>query len=175
SSDELRDTLLRMIGSPNLASRNWVTSQLDSYVRGNTVLAQPANSGMVRVDEDTGRGVAVSVDCNSRFAYLDPYEGARLALAEAYRNVATSGAKPVAVTDCLNFGSATDPGVMWQFERAVHGLADGCAELGIPVTDGNVSLYTQPGETAVLTTQLVSVLGVSDELRYRAPTCIGIK
>ena len=175
SSDELRDTLLRMIGSPNLASRNWVTSQLDSYVRGNTVLAQPANSGMVRVDEDTGRGVAVSVDCNSRFAYLDPYEGARLALAEAYRNVATSGAKPVAVTDCLNFGSATDPGVMWQFERAVHGLADGCAELGIPVTGGNVSFYNQTGETAILPTPLVGVLGVIDDVRNRIPTGIGFE
>lgn len=175
TSDELRETLLRQIASPNLASREWVSSQLDSYVRGNTVLAQPANSGMIRIDETTGRGVAVSVDCNSRFVYLDPYEGAKLALAEAYRNVATSGAAPVAVTDCLNFGSATDPGVMWQFERAVHGLADGCAELGIPVTGGNVSFYNQTGDTAILPTPLVGVLGVIDDVRQRIPTGIGFE
>ena len=171
--DELRATVLRMIASPNLASREWVTSQYDRYVRGNTVLAQPADSGVVRIDESTGRGVAVSIDCNSRFVYLDPYEGARLALAEAYRNVATSGANPVAVTDCLNFGSATDPGVMWQFERAVHGLADGCAELGTPVTGGNVSFYNQTGDTAILPTPLVGVLGVIDDVRHRIPTGIG--
>lgn len=171
--DALRATVLRMIASPNLASREWVTSQYDRYVRGNTVLAQPSDSGVVRIDESTGRGVAVSIDCNSRYVYLDPYEGTRLALAEAYRNVATSGAKPIAVTDCLNFGSATDPGVMWQFERAVHGLADGCAELGTPVTGGNVSFYNQTGETAILPTPLVGVLGVIDDVRHRVPTGIG--
>src|SRR5699024_1035536 len=175
TSDELRSTLLRMVASPNLASRNWVTSQLDSYVRGNTVLAPPANSGMVRVDETTGRGVAVSMDCNSRYVYLDPYEGSRLALAEAYRNVATSGATPVAVTDCLNFGAATDPAVMWQFERAVHGLADGCAELGIPVTGGNVSFYNQTGDTPLHPTPLVGVLGVIDDVHQRIPTGIGFE
>src|SRR5690606_9589952 len=144
--DELRETLLRMISSPNLASKEWVTQQYDRYVRGNTVLAQPSDAGMIRIDESTGRGVAVSTDCNSRYVYLDPYAGTQLALAEAYRNVATSGATPIAVTNCLNFGSPQDPGIMWQFERAVHGLADGCAQLGVPVTGGNVSFYNQTGD-----------------------------
>ncbi|PXY32690.1 phosphoribosylformylglycinamidine synthase subunit PurL [Prauserella muralis] len=171
--DELRDTLLRLVSSPNLASKEWVTQQYDRYVRGNTVLAQPSDSGVIRIDESTGRGVAVATDCNSRFVYLDPYRGTQLALAEAYRNVATSGAMPLAVTNCLNFGSPKDPGVMWQFERAVHGLADGCAELGVPVTGGNVSFYNQTGDTAILPTPVVGVLGVLDDVRRRIPTGIG--
>ncbi|MFD2417869.1 phosphoribosylformylglycinamidine synthase subunit PurL [Amycolatopsis pigmentata] len=171
--EELRDTLLAVISSPNQASKDWVTEQYDRYVRGNTVLAQPADSGLIRIDEETGRGVAVSTDCNARFVYLDPYAGTQLALAESYRNVATSGATPVAVTNCLNFGAPTDPGVMWQFEQAVHGLADGCASLGIPVTGGNVSFYNQTGQTAILPTPVVGVLGVIDDVRRRIPPGIG--
>ena len=131
---------------PNLCDQSWITDQYDRYVQGNTVLAQPEDSGMVRVDEETNLGVAVSTDCNGRFAKLDPYAGAQLALAESYRNVATTGARPLAVSDCLNFGSPEDPDVMWQFAEAVRGLADGCQALGIPVTGGNVSLYNQTGE-----------------------------
>ena len=173
TKDELRATLLRMIGSANLSSRRWVTQQYDRYVRGGTVLAQPSDSGMIRIDERTNRGVALSVDCNSRYVALDPYQGAQLALAEAYRNVAASGARPVAVTDCLNFGSPEDPGVMWQFEQALHGLADACQELGIPVVGGNVSFYNQTGGTAILPTPLVGVMGVIDDVRRRIPTGFG--
>jgi phosphoribosylformylglycinamidine synthase len=162
-----------MVSSPNLASRRWVTQQYDRFVRGGTVLAQPADSGMIRIDEQTGRGVAVSCDCNSRYVALDPYQGAQLALAEAYRNVVTTGATPVAVTDCLNFGSPEDPAVMWQFREALHGIADGCVELGIPVTGGNVSFYNQTGQTAILPTPLVGVLGVIDDVRRRVPTGLG--
>jgi phosphoribosylformylglycinamidine synthase len=122
---------------------------------------------MVRIDEETGRGVAVATDCNSRFVALDPYAGAQLALAEAYRNVATSGAVPLAVTDCLNFGSPEDPHVMWQFQQAVRGLADGCVALGLPVTGGNVSFYNQTGERAILPTPVVGVLGVIDDVARR--------
>ncbi len=164
---ELRDEILRMAGCPNLCSRAWVTDQYDRYVRGNTTSAQPADAGMVRVDEETGRGVAVATDCNARFVALDPYAGTQLALAEAYRNVATSGATPVAVTNCLNFGSPEDPHVMWQFEQAVHGLADGCAALGIPVTGGNVSFYNQTGDRPILPTPVVGVLGVIDDVARR--------
>ena len=171
--EQLRETLLRVISSPNQAAKDWVTEQYDRYVRGNTVLAQPADSGVIRIDEETGRGVAVSTDCNARFVYLDPYLGTQLALAESYRNVATSGAMPVAVTNCLNFGAPTDPGVMWQFEQAVHGLADGCVLLGIPVTGGNVSFFNQTGETAILPTPVVGVLGVIDDVRRRIPPGIG--
>ncbi|EWC60564.1 Phosphoribosylformylglycinamidine synthase, synthetase subunit [Actinokineospora spheciospongiae] len=171
--DELRALVLRMAASPNLASRRWVTEQYDRYVRGGTVLAQPSDSGMIRVDEETGRGVALATDCNGRFVKLDPYTGTQLALAEAYRNVAVSGATPLAVTNCLNFGSPEDPAVMWQFEQAVRGLAEGCKELGIPVTGGNVSFYNQTGTTAILPTPVVGVLGVIDDVRRRIPTGIG--
>src|SRR3954471_17436927 len=125
---------------------------------------------MVRVDEETGLGVALATDCNGRFAKLDPYAGAQLALAESYRNVATSGARPLAVSDCLNFGSPEDPDVMWQFAEATRGLADGCQALGIPVTGGNVSLYNQTGDTAILPTPVVAVLGVIDDVARRTPS-----
>ncbi len=171
--DGLRATLLRMVASPGLCSRAWVTDQYDRYVRGGTVLAQPSDAGMVRIDETTQRGVAVATDGNGRYCALDPYAGTQLALAEAYRNVAVTGATPVAVTNCLNFGAPTDPGVMWQFQQAVRGLADGCAALGIPVTGGNVSFYNQTGDTAILPTPVVGVLGVIDDVRRRIPTGLG--
>lgn len=170
---QLADTLLRLVASPPLCSRRWITDQYDRFVRGNTVLAQPADAGMIRVDEQSGRGVAVATDASGRYSGLDPYVGAQLALAEAYRNVATTGATPLAVTNCLNFGSPEDPGVMWQFQQAVRGLADGCAALGIPVTGGNVSFYNQTGATAILPTPVVGVLGVIDDVRRRVPMALG--
>ncbi|WP_078312749.1 MULTISPECIES: phosphoribosylformylglycinamidine synthase subunit PurL [unclassified Mycobacterium] len=173
TGDELRQTLLDMIGSPHLCSRAFITEQYDRYVRGNTVLAEHADSGVIRVDEETGRGIALATDASGRYTVLDPYNGARLALAEAYRNVAASGATPVAVTNCLNFGSPEDPGVMWQFSEAVRGLADGCVELGIPVTGGNVSFYNQTGTTPILPTPVVGVLGVIDDVNRRIPTGFG--
>ena len=164
---DLRTTLVRLTASPNLCSRAWVTDQYDRYVRGNTVLAQPEDAGVVRVDEETGLGVALATDGNGRFTRLDPYAGAQLALAEAYRNVATVGARPLAVTDCLNLGSPEDPGVMWQFAEVCHGLADGCRELGLPVTGGNVSFYNQTGDAAVLPTPVVGVLGLLADVTRR--------
>ncbi|OYN88642.1 phosphoribosylformylglycinamidine synthase subunit PurL [Parenemella sanctibonifatiensis] len=169
SPEGLKQALLTMVGSPNLADKSWVTDQYDRYVRGNSVLAQPEDSGVIRIDEETGLGIALATDCNSRFAYLNPYLGAQLALAEAYRNVAVVGAEPVAITDCLNFGSPEDPAVMWQFVEAILGLVDGCQQLGIPVTGGNVSFYNQTGETAILPTPVVGVLGVIDDVAARTP------
>ncbi|WP_282070562.1 phosphoribosylformylglycinamidine synthase subunit PurL [Janibacter hoylei] len=161
---DLGADLLALLASPNICDKSWVTDQYDRYVLGNTKRAMPHDSGVVRVDEESGLGVAVSTDCNGRFGRLDPYAGAQLALAESYRNVATSGALPLAVTDCLNFGSPEDPGVMWQFQQAIAGLFDACLELGIPVTGGNVSFYNQTGETAVHPTPVVGVLGVIDDV-----------
>ena len=173
TGEELRSTFLAMLGSPHLCSRSFITEQYDRYVRGNTVLAEHADGGVLRIDEQTGRGIAVSTDASGRYTLLDPYAGAQLALAEAYRNVAVTGATPIAVTNCLNFGSPEDPGVMWQFAQAVRGLADGCAALGIPVTGGNVSFYNQTGATAILPTPVVGVLGVLDDVRRRLPTGFG--
>jgi phosphoribosylformylglycinamidine synthase subunit PurL len=166
-ADALADTILTMAASPNLAARTWVTEQYDRYVLGNTVLAAGADAGMVRIDEERGTGVAISTDGNGRFTRLDPYTGAQLALAEAYRNVSVTGAEPVAVTDCLNFGSPEDPAVMWQFAEAVRGLADGCRELELPVTGGNVSFYNQTGSTAINPTPVVGVLGIIDDVSTR--------
>ncbi|MFF0492988.1 phosphoribosylformylglycinamidine synthase subunit PurL [Nocardia sp. NPDC003482] len=173
TADELRETLLTMVSSPQLCSRRWITEQYDRYVRGNTVLAENADAGVVRIDEESGRGIALATDASGRYTKLDPYAGAQLALAEAYRNVATTGATPKAVTNCLNFGSPEDPGVMWQFQQAVRGLADGCVALGIPVTGGNVSFYNQTGQTAILPTPVVGVLGVIDDVHRRIPTGFG--
>ena len=166
---QLRETLLRLAGSPNLCDRSWITDQYDRYVRGNTVLSQPDDAGVIRIDEESNLGVAVSTDANGRFVKLDPYAGAQLALAEAFRNVACSGARPLAVSDCLNFGSPEDPAVMWQFAEATRGLAEGCRALGVPVTGGNVSLYNQTGDVAILPTPVVAVLGVIDDVTRRTP------
>src|SRR3954471_4438759 len=169
TGDELRATVLRMAASPNLCSRTWVTKQYDRYVLGNTVLAMPHDAGVLRLDDDTWRGIALSTDGNGRYSRLDPYAGAQLALVEAYRNVATAGARPGAVTDCLNFGSPEDPEVMWQFAEATRALADACQALGVPVTGGNVSFYNQTGATAINPTPVVGVLGVIDDVRHRTP------
>ena len=169
SAVEIKAAILKLIASPNIADKSWVTSQYDKYVQGNTVLAQPEDAGLIRIDEKTNLGVAVSTDANARWSYLDPYEGAKLALAESCRNIATTGAKPLAVTNCLNFGSPEDPGVMWQFAETVRGLADACLELGLPVTGGNVSFYNQTGSVAILPTPVIGVLGVIQDVRKRTP------
>jgi phosphoribosylformylglycinamidine synthase II len=182
TGEELLETLLLLASSPNLADKSWITDQYDRYVRGNTALAQPDDAGVIRVDEAEfipgddppyppygGLGIAIATDGNARFVALDPYTGTQLALAEAYRNVAVKGARPVAVTDCLNFGSPEDPAVMWQFAQATEGLAEGCRLLGIPVTGGNVSFYNQTGDTSILPTPIVGVLGVLDGVATRIP------
>ncbi|MBM7052168.1 phosphoribosylformylglycinamidine synthase subunit PurL [Rothia sp. ZJ1223] len=170
SGGALGNAVLELMAGPNLCSKSWITNQYDRYVQGNTALAMPDDSGVIRVDEETGLGVALATDSNPRFTKLDPYEGARASLAEAYRNVATVGARPVAVSDCLNFGSPEDPDVMWQFAEAVRGLADGCMELGVPVTGGNVSLYNQTGERAINPTPVVAMMGVMDDVTRRTPS-----
>jgi len=167
---ELRETVLRMVASPELCSRRWVTEQYDRYVLGGTVLAMPNDAGVVRLGDETARGIALALDGNGRFAKLDPYAGAQLALSEAHRNVACTGATPLAVTDCLNFGSPEDPAVMWQFAEATRGLAEGCRALGTPVTGGNVSFYNQTGATAINPTPVIGVLGVIDDVAKRIPS-----
>ena len=168
--DALRGQFLSLLGSPNLADKRWITDQYDRYVLGNTALSFPDDAGMIRVDEESGLGFALATDANGRYCQLDPYQGARLALAEAFRNVAATGATPVAVSDCLNFGSPENPEVMWQFSQAVEGLADGCLELEIPVTGGNVSFYNQTGDQPIHPTPVVAMLGVIDDVAKRIPS-----
>ena len=148
---ELADTLLRLVGSPEPV-RQVLGDRPVRPLRPRQLGARPARGRRDAADRrrQPNLGVALATDCNGRFAYLDPRQGAQLALAEAYRNVAVSGAQPVAITDCLNFGSPEDPAVMWQFTEAIEGLVEGCRELGTPVTGGNVSFYNQTGDTAIL-------------------------
>ncbi|GAA2526639.1 phosphoribosylformylglycinamidine synthase subunit PurL [Rarobacter incanus] len=172
--DQLRSSALELLGSPNLASKSWVTDQYDRFVQGNTAQAQPDDSGIIRVDEATGLGVALATDANGRYAKLDPRTGAQLALVEAYRNVASVGAEPLAITDCLNFGTPEHPDSMWQLVEAIEGLADGCRELGVPVTGGNVSLYNttgDPGErdSSIHPTPVVGVLGLLEDVSTAIP------
>ena len=173
---ELADQVLAVLADPNQAPPAWVTDQYDRFVRGGTALAQPDDAGVVRVDEATGRGVAISTDANGRFAKLDPATGAAAALAESYRNVCTAGARPLAVTDCLNVGSPEDPDAMWQLVEIITGLADACAAMGVPVTGGNVSLYNSHGrvkglpDSSINPTPVVGVLGVMDDVRRANPS-----
>ena len=167
SPQGLFTALQRVLAHGNVADKSWVTNQYDRYVRGNSILAQPENAGMIRIDEETGLGIALALDANSRFTFLNPYLGAQLSLAEAYRNVCVTGAEPVAITDCLNFGSPEDPEVMWSFVEVILGLVDGCRELRVPVTGGNVSLYNQTGGTPILPTPTIGVLGVIDDVSRR--------
>ncbi|BCW74267.1 phosphoribosylformylglycinamidine synthase subunit PurL [Arthrobacter sp. NicSoilB11] len=167
---ELAKAVTELVASPNMCSKSWITNQYDRYVGGNTSMAFPDDAGVVRVDEETGLGVALATDANGRYTYLDPYHGAQLALAEAYRNVATAGAIPMAVSDCLNFGSPEDPDVMWQLAEAIRGLSDACMVLGIPVTGGNVSLYNQTGTTPIHPSPVVAVLGKLDDVARRTPS-----
>jgi phosphoribosylformylglycinamidine synthase len=162
--------LVRLVASAELCSRRWVTEQYDRYVLGGTVLAMPHDSGVVCLGDDTSRGIALSLDGNGRFARLDPHDGAQLALSEADRNVACTGAQPLAVSDCLNFGSPEDPAVMWQFAEATRGLAEGCRALGTPVTGGNVSFYNQTGASAINPTPVIGVLGVIADVTRRVPS-----
>ncbi|WP_417217686.1 phosphoribosylformylglycinamidine synthase subunit PurL [Arthrobacter sp.] len=168
--EELKAAVLELVASPNMCDKSWITNQYDRYVGGNTALATPDDAGVIRVDEQTGLGVALATDANGRYTYLDPYHGAQLALAEAFRNVATTGAIPMAVSDCLNFGSPEDPDVMWQLAEAIRGLSDACMELGIPVTGGNVSLYNQTGTTPIHPSPVVAVLGKFDDVARRTPS-----
>ncbi|HLS93540.1 MAG TPA: phosphoribosylformylglycinamidine synthase subunit PurL [Microbacterium sp.] len=159
-----------LVKSPNLADTSWITNQYDYYVLGNTALTFPDDAGMIRVDEESGLGFSIATDANGRYCQLDPYAGAQLALAEAYRNVAVTGAVPTAVTDCLNFGSPENPEVMWQFSQAVDGLSDACQALGVPVTGGNVSFYNQTGDTPIHPTPVVGVMGIIDDVSRRIPS-----
>jgi phosphoribosylformylglycinamidine synthase subunit PurL len=154
------EALLALLARPTIASKEWVFGQYDSTVRlGAVVRPGRGDAAVVRV-ERTEKGLAMSVDCNARFVYLDPYEGARLAVAECTRNVACGGGEPLGLTDCLNFGNPERPDIMWQFAEATRGLAAACRELDVPVVSGNVSLYNETEGRAILPTPTVAVVGL---------------
>ena len=156
------DTFRRLLASPTVASKRWVYRQYDHMVRTNTLVLPGMGAGVVRL-KGTQRALAMSVDCNARFVYLDPYRGAQLAVAEAARNVACVGGLPIGATNCLNFGNPERPEIMWQFARAVEGMGAACRALDIPITGGNVSLYNETDGRAVLPTPVLGVVGLIED------------
>jgi phosphoribosylformylglycinamidine synthase len=161
--------LLELLGSPNLASRRWVYQQYDQLVQASTVIRPGGDAAVLRVPETT-RGIAVATDCNPRFTSLDPFLGAQHAVAESARNVAVTGARPLAITNCLNFGSPERPEIMWQFAEAVRGMGEACRALGTPVVSGNVSFYNETaGEGAILPTPTIGMLGLLEDVERAVP------
>ena len=159
--EDYNEVLLRLLASPSIASKRWVYDQYDSMVQTQTtVLPGAADAAVLRLRNSGGKGIALTTDCNPRYCYLDPYEGARIAVAEAARNLSCVGATPLAVTDCLNFASPEKPEGFWQFRRAVEGLADACEALGTPVISGNVSFYNETPERAIYPTPTVGMVGL---------------
>ena len=164
--ESLGDALVTLVGSPNICSRQWVYRQYDHMVRVNTVILPGSDAAVLRV-KGSKKGLAMSCDCNGRYCYLDPYAGAEIALAESARNVACVGARPVAITNCLNFGNPEKPEIFWQFCRAVEGLAAACRELETPVVGGNVSFYNESFGEAIYPTPVVGMLGILDDVERR--------
>jgi len=163
-------TLRSLLSAPNIASKRWVHEQYDTMVRTNTVNAPGAtDSGVIRI-KGTNKGLAVKTDCNGRYVYLNPRRGGQIAVAEAARNVVCSGARPVAITNCLNFGNPYKPEVFWTFREAVGGMGDACRALNTPVTGGNVSLYNENPNGAIFPTPVVGMLGIVDDVEKHIMT-----
>ena len=166
---DLGEAFFSVLGSPNVASKRWVHQQYDSVVQGQTVAGAGSDAAVVRVP-GTMKGLALSTDGKGRYGSLDPYLGAAHAVAEAARNVAVTGATPLAITNCLNFGDPERPEVMWQFVEAIRGMADACSALGTPVTGGNVSFYNESADSAIWPTPVIGMLGLLADYRMRVPT-----
>lgn len=157
------EALKKLLASPNIAGKEWVYEQYDHMVRLNTLVLPGSDAAVLRI-KNTRRAVALSVDCNSRYCYLDPFWGAQIAVAECSRNVVCSGATPIGLTNCLNFGNPEKPDVMWQFEQSVLGISEACRFFDIPVVSGNVSLYNENKGAAIFPTPTVAVVGLLENL-----------
>jgi len=167
---DLTRVLLRLLASPNIASKRWVYEQYDSMVRTNNIVLAQADAALVYV-KNTDKALSLTTDCNGRYVYLNPRRGAMIAVAEAARNVVCTGAVPLAITNCLNFGNPYKPEVYWQFKEAVEGIGEACRAFNTPVTGGNVSFYNESPETAVYPTPVIGMLGLVEHLEHvtRAP------
>jgi len=159
--------LLKLLSSPNIASKEWIYRQYDHMVRTDTVVLPGSDAAVVRI-KGTKKALAMTVDCNSRYCYLDPWTGGAIAVAEAARNLVCSGAKPIALTDCLNFGNPERPEIMWQFEQAVLGMSEACKKFGIPVISGNVSLYNETSGVSIYPTPTVGMVGLIEDISRHA-------
>ena len=163
---DYNEALLKLLASPSIASKEWVYEQYDHMVQTNTVVLPGSDAAVIRI-RGTKKAIALTTDCNGRYCYLDPYLGAKIAVAEAARNLACCGARPMGVTDCLNFGNPEKPEVFWQFKRCVQGLAEACEFFGAPVVSGNVSFYNETPEMAIYPTPVVGMLGLIDDVDKR--------
>jgi phosphoribosylformylglycinamidine synthase II len=159
------DVLLKLLDSPNIASKAWVYRQYDYLVRSNTVVEPGSDAAVLRI-KGTHKGVALSVDCNSRYCALDPYVGAMIAVVESARNVVCAGAAPLGITDCLNFGNPEKPVIMWQFAEAIRGIRDACVALGVPVVSGNVSFYNETEGHAIPPTPTIGMVGLLEDIDH---------
>ena len=157
--------LLKLLASPTIASKNWVYRQYDHMVQARTVVGPGSDAAVIRIPE-AGKYIAFTTDCNSTYCRLDPFEGGKIAVAEAARNLVCSGARPLAVTDCLNFGNPMKPEVFWQFRRCVEGISEACRAFGTPVTGGNVSFYNESPAGAIDPTPVIGMLGIIDDPRH---------
>jgi len=160
---DYNETLLTLLDSPNIASKRWVFRQYDFLVRSNTVVGPGSDAAVIRI-KGTHKGVALSVDCNSRYCALDPYVGAMIAVVESARNVVCAGAEPLGITDCLNFGNPEKPAIMWQFAESVRGIRDACVALGVPVVSGNVSFYNETEGHAIPPTPTIAMVGLLEHV-----------
>ena len=164
-SNNFNNDLNMLLSSPNITSKKYVYNQYDSTVRTNTVVGPGSDAAVIRI-KDTKKSLAISTDCNGSYVYINPRQGGMMAVAEAARNVVCSGAKPLAITNCLNFGNPQDPEVYWQFKEAVLGIGDMCRTLNTPVTGGNVSFYNETHESAVYPTPVIGMVGLIEDLNH---------
>jgi len=168
-SKDFSGVLMRLLSHPSIASKAWVWQQYDHMVRTDTVFYPGHDAALIRI-KGTQKGIAVSTDCNSLYVYLDPVEGGKIAVAEAARNVVCSGARPVGLTNCLNFGNPMKPEIFWQFHSAVSGIIESCKELEIPVTGGNVSFYNESPQGAIYPTPTIGMVGLLENIEKRVPS-----
>ena len=162
--NNFNSSLEKLMSSPNIASKHWIYDQYDSTVRTNTVYGPGGDAGVIRI-KGTSKGLAMSTDCNGKYVYLDPYKGGQIAIMESARNIVCTGAKPIAITNCLNFGNPNDPQIYWQFKNAVTGIGDACRKFGTPVTGGNVSFYNETKDCAVYPSPVIGMVGEIEDIK----------
>lgn len=167
--ENICDTFWKVFSSPNIVSKKWVYEQYDSTVRTNTIVGPGSDAAVIYI-KDTNKAIATSTDCNGRYVYLNPKEGAKIAVAEAARNVVCSGATPLAITNCLNFGNPYKPEMYWTFKNAVEGMGEACRYFNTPVTGGNVSFYNESPDAAVYPTPVIGMVGLIEQLEYITPS-----
>ena len=168
-SQDYNKVLKVMLSCPNIASKKWIYEQYDSTVRTNTVQGPGGDAGVIRI-KGSEKGLAISTDCNGRYVYIDPYKGGQIAVLESARNVVCSGAEPLAITNCLNYGNPNDPEIYWQFKESVTGIGDACRKLNTPVTGGNVSFYNETKDGAVYPTPVIGMVGELENISHHTTT-----